>query len=225
MATGEEAGPAPRLLDVRTGRIGTVAGHRTAYAKSARGGPVAAGRLGLEGDEVGNRRVHGGPDKAVYAYAAGNYPLWGAEHPRHRARLVAGAFGENLVVEGLDEKTVHVGDRWRIGTALFEVCQPRQPCSTLARWFEDPAMVKAMVANGRSGWYCRVVEEGVVASGDMPGLEHRPKGSWSIAAVLRASYTPASAAELEALGRAPGLAAAWADWASRAARAPAAKPL
>ncbi|WP_448581578.1 MOSC domain-containing protein [Thermaurantiacus sp.] len=213
------------LLDVRTGRALVRQGGRSAYAKASRQGPVAVHPLGLEGDEVGNPRVHGGPDKAVYAYAAASYPLWRAEHPRHRDRLVAGAFGENLLIDGLDEDSAHVGDRWRIGTALLEICQPRQPCATLARWFDDPAMVKAMVANGRSGWYCRVLEAGELAAGDRLTLEHRPEGAWSIAAVLKASYTPAGAAELLALAAAPGLAASWAAWAARAARAPAAKPL
>lgn len=215
----------PRITDVRTGRARVVAGHRTAYAKAPRRGPVAVHALGLEGDEVGNPRVHGGPDKAVYAYAAANYPLWRADHPEHRERLVPGAFGENLLIEGLDEATAHVGDCWRAGTALLEICQPRQPCQTLARWFGDPAMVKAMVANGRSGWYCRVVEPGELAAGDPLTLEHRPDGAWSVAAVLKTSYSPSGSEELEALARAPGLAASWAGWAARAARAPAAKPL
>ncbi|MFN7173391.1 MAG: MOSC domain-containing protein [Thermaurantiacus tibetensis] len=213
------------LVEVRTGRVETRNGHRTAYAKAPRDGPIAVTSFGLDGDEVGNRRVHGGPDKAVYVYAAANYPRWRADHPHHAARLVPGAFGENLLVDGLDEAEAHVGDRWRAGTALLEICQPRQPCSTLARWFGDPAMVEAMVRNGRSGWYCRVVEEGVLAAGDSLMLEHRPQGAWSIAAVLKASYAPAGADELRALAGAPGLAASWAAWAGRAARAPAPKPL
>lgn len=215
----------PRLVEIRTGRAKWIDGHRTAYAKAAREGPVAVLALGLDGDEVGNPRVHGGPDKAVYAYALASYPLWQAEHPRHAARLVPGAFGENLVVEGLDETTAHVGDRWRAGTALLEVCQPRQPCATLARWFGDSGMVEAMVANGRSGWYCRVIEEGHMAAGDSLALEHRPEGAWPVAAVLAASYAPTGPDQLLALARAPGLAASWAAWAARAARAPAAKPL
>ncbi len=215
----------PRIAALLTGRVQALDGLRTAYGKQPRLDRVRATRTGLEGDEVGNPRVHGGPDKAVYAYALANYPLWQADHPRHGARLVPGAFGENLLVEGLDETTAHIGDRWRAGTALLEICQPRQPCATLARWFDDPAMVKAMVANGRSGFYCRVVEEGLMAAGDALALEHRPAGAWSVAAVLDASYTPSGPGELLALARAPGLAASWAEWALRAAQAPRAKPL
>jgi MOSC domain-containing protein YiiM len=206
----------PSLLQLRTGCAHLVDGHLTAYGKDQRRGPVKAMKLGLEGDEVGNLRVHGGPEKAVYAYAASNYPLWAADHPQHVLRLVAGAFGENLLIEGLDETTVHVGDCYRIGTAQVEVCQPRQPCATFARWFDDPLMVKAMVRNGRSGWYLRVLEEGVMKSGDPITLERRPDGAWSIARVLRASYrTPPDRIELAALAVAPGLASGWADWARR----------
>ncbi len=218
----------PRLLQIRTGRVALHDGHRTAYGKSPRTGPVMARTLGLEGDEVGNPRVHGGPEKAIYAYGAAVYAGWIADHPEHADRLVPGAFGENLLIEGLDEVTVAIGDRWRIGAALVEVCQPRQPCATLARWFADPQIVKAMVRNGRSGWYLRVCEEGAMAAGDLLTLEHRPEGAWSIAQVLAASYrSPPDKAELAELARVEGLASSWAAWAAgmAAAESPKAKPL
>jgi MOSC domain-containing protein YiiM len=208
--------------------VAVVDGQRSAYGKSPRDGAVQAWTLGLEGDEVGNRRVHGGPEKAIYAYGAGVYAGWIADHPQHADKLVPGAFGENLLIEGLDEGTVCIGDRWRIGTALVEVCQPRQPCSTLARWFGDPQMVKAMVRNGRSGWYVRVREEGLMAAGDALVLEHRPEGAWTIARVLEASYrSPPDKAEMAALAQAEGLASSWAAWAAGMAEAerPRAKPL
>lgn len=219
---------APRLLQLRTGRAVLSDGRRTAYAKAPRTGPVRAHALGLDGDEVGNPRVHGGPEKAVYAYGAGVYAGWIADHPQHAASLVPGAFGENLLVAGLDEASVCIGDRWRIGTALVEVCQPRQPCATLARWFGDPRMVKAMVRNGRSGWYLRVLEDGEMAAGDPLALEQRPPDAWTIARVLTASYrAPPDKAELAALARAEGLATGWAAWAEAMASAerPRAKPL
>jgi MOSC domain-containing protein YiiM len=218
----------PQLVELRTGHARRIDGHVTAYAKAPRAGPVRAHALGLEGDEVGNPRVHGGPEKAVYAYAAASYARWIAEHPAHAARLVPGGFGENLLIDGLDEAGAHIGDRWRIGSALVEICQPRQPCATLARWFDDPAMVKAMVRNGRSGWYLRVVEDGAMAAGDDLVLAHRPEGAWSIARVLAASYrSPPDVGELAALSEAPGLAKEWAAWAARTAQAgrPRAKPL
>lgn len=218
----------PTLLQIRTGRVRRLGDHLTAYAKDPRDGPVAANRLGLEGDEVGNRRVHGGPDKAIYAYAAGNYPLWIADLPAHRERLIPGAFGENLLIEGLDEQSTCIGDQYRIGGAVVEICQPRQPCATLARWFDDPKIVKAMVRNGRAGWYLRVIEAGEMAAGAPVILLARPESAWSVAEVLAASYrTPPDRADLKRLAAAPGLASSWADWASRAATAerPGPKPL
>lgn len=218
----------PTLVELRTGRAIRADGRSSAYAKSARAGPVHAHALGLEGDEVGNRRVHGGPEKAIYAYGLAAYAGWIEDHPHHAEKLVPGAFGENLLIDGLDESTTCIGDRWRIGQALVEVCQPRQPCATMARWFGDPLMVKAMVRNGRSGWYLRVLEEGALAAGDRLSLAHRPPKAWTVAQVLAASYrSPPEKAELAALANAPGLAADWAAWAARTAQAgrPTAKPL
>jgi MOSC domain-containing protein YiiM len=181
---------------------------------------VCAHFLGLEGDEVADTRVHGGPEKAIYAYSHDNYAGWRADHPQHADRLVPGGFGENLVIEGLDEASVCIGDRWRIGTLLVEPCQPRQPCATLARWFDDPAMMKAMIRNGRSGWYLRVIEEGACAAGDALLLDHRPEGAWTIAEVLEVSYAKRPDREaLLSLAAHPGLAVSWAAWAERQARA------
>jgi len=220
--------PSASLLEIRTGHARRIDGQFTAYGKSPRSGPVAAHMLGLEGDEVANTRVHGGPEKAIYAYGADLYPLWAAEYPQHAERLVFGGFGENLVIAGLREADVSIGDRWRIGTCLVEVCQPRQPCSTMARWFADPLMVKAMVANGRSGWYLRVVEPGLLEAGNPARFEERLPGAFSIARVLEISYAPAPDQEaLATLAAHPRLATGWAAWAGRQAKAkaPKAKPL
>ena len=218
----------PTLAQLRIGRAERRDGRTTAYAKTPQPGPVVARSTGMEGDEVGNRRVHGGLEKAIYAYGAGAYARWIADHPRHTEKLVPGAFGENLLIEGLDEAATCIGDRWRIGRALVEVCQPRQPCSTMARWFGDPLMVKAMVKNGRSGWYLRVLEEGAMAAGDRLILECRPDSAWTVAQVLAASYrSPPDKAELSALANAQGLGKDWAGWAAGAAASdkPRAKPL
>lgn len=221
--------PIARLVEVRTGHARRLeGGFFTAYGKAPREGPVRAHGLGLEGDEVANTRVHGGPEKAVYAYALGNYALWAAEHPEHTEKLIPGGFGENLLIDGLLESDVCIGDRWRAGSVLLEICQPRQPCNTLARWFADPKMVRAMVRNGRSGWYCRVAEEGTLAAGDPLSLEHREAGAWSIARLLEASYrNPPLVPELAEMARLPGLATGWAAWAGRSAAAgrPTPKPI
>lgn len=217
-----------KLLEVRTGHAARVNGHLTAYRKSPRTGPVRAHFLGLEGDEVANTRVHGGPEKAIYACSHDHYAVWQTEHPQQSHKLVPGGFGENLLIEGLTESKVCIGDRWRIGTMLVEPCQPRQPCATLARWFDDPGMVKAMIESGRSGWYLRVIEEGSCAAGDAMTLEHRPQNAWSIAQVLTISYgKPPAADDLSALAALPGLATGWSAWAGRqaVARQPKPKPV
>lgn len=218
----------PILVQLRTGRVATQGRYRSAYGKQSRSGRVAAGTLGLEGDEVGNPRVHGGPDKAVYAYARSNYPRWIADHPHHAGALVPGGFGENLLIDGLDEATVCIGDHWQIGTAVLAPCQPRQPCATMARWFDDARMVKAMVQNGRSGWYCRVEQPGTMIAGDTLALLHRPNPDWPIARVLEISYTAAgNRDQLHSLAAVPGLAEDWAAWAARQAETarPRSKPL
>src|SRR6476469_6361001 len=127
-------------------------------------GPVRVGRTNLEGDGQADLTVHGGPDKAVYAYPREHYAAWAAELGRDD--LPPGFFGENLTTEGLLEDDVRIGDRLRAGTALFEVSQPRLPCFKLAAHSGEPAIARPMMKTGRTGWYLRVVEEGSVTAGD-----------------------------------------------------------
>jgi MOSC domain-containing protein YiiM len=137
---------------------------RTAIVKSPVSGRVAAGRLGLAGDRQADPTVHGGVDKAVYAYDRSSVDYW--RHELGRSELAPGAFGENLTIAGWPEKQVFIGDRFRIGTACFEVSQPRQPCHKLAWRFGDPAFPKRFLASQRVGFYLRVVEDGEVGAGD-----------------------------------------------------------
>jgi len=146
---------------------------------------VAVGLLGLEGDEQADLRVHGGRDKAVYGYAWPNYALWRADFPQYAALLVPGGLGENLTIEGCDERRVCLGDIVRIGTAVLQVTEPRQPCFKFALRFDDVAMPRAMVRNGYCGWYYRVLTPGSLAAGDSVVLEERPNPDWSIDRVNR----------------------------------------
>lgn len=118
-------------------------------------------------DKQADRRLHGGPDKAVYCYPVEHYASWRTVAPQHTALLEPGGFGENLTTEGFDEDSVSIGDTFRIGHATVQVTQPRQPCFKLALRFEAPQMVRAMVRSGFSGWYLRVLEPGLI------GAEHR----------------------------------------------------
>lgn len=127
-------------------------------------GQVAVGVLGLAGDAQADRRVHGGPDKAVYCYSLDHYAWW-AERLR-RSDLGHGAFGENLTVEGSIETEVRIGDIYRAGTAVLQVTKPRLPCYKLVARIGPPDFQKTFLESGRVGFYCRVLEEGRVAAGD-----------------------------------------------------------
>ncbi len=127
-------------------------------------GRVPVGALGLRGDEQADRRVHGGPRKAVYAYPSEHYDFWKREFPG--MTLPWGFFGENLTTEGLREDTVRVGDLYRIGTAVLEVTQPRFPCFKLAMKFDREDILDRFLRSGRSGFYSSVAQPGHVAAGD-----------------------------------------------------------
>jgi MOSC domain-containing protein YiiM len=142
-------------------------GHQipTGIVKLPVSGSVHVRRLGLEGDHQADLRVHGGPDKAVYIYPAEHYPTWREE--LGRPEIPWGMFGENLTVEGLLEDDVRIGDRLAVGSVLLEVTQPRQPCFKLGTRFGDMKMIRRFRDSGRSGFYCRVIQEGVLQSGDI----------------------------------------------------------
>lgn len=120
--------------------------------------------LGLEGDEQADRAVHGGPDKAVYAYSADHYPWWKERLPGRE--LAHGAFGENLTVAGFDDEDACVGDAYLAGSALLTAVQPRLPCAKLGLRFDDPGMVKEFARSLRLGVYFRVAKPGRVRRGD-----------------------------------------------------------
>jgi MOSC domain-containing protein YiiM len=160
----------PRILSVNVGRPRLVdTGRRavkTAIWKSPVAGRVPVRGVNVDGDDQADRSVHGGPDKAVYAYAIEETRQWEAELERE---LGPGAFGENLTTEGIDVSGALVGERWRVGTTLLEVVQPRLPCFKLGLRMGDPAFVKRFAQASRPGAYLRIVEEGDLGAGD--GIE------------------------------------------------------
>jgi MOSC domain-containing protein YiiM len=135
----------------------------TAIFKDPVAAPVRLRRLNLDGDRQADLTVHGGPDKAVYAYPSEHYNGWQSRLGR---ALTPGAFGENLTTEGLTEDSVHIGDEFRVGTARLVAVQPRMPCYKLGLRFGDPKVIRMFLEAGLSGIYFAVLEEGIVGPGD-----------------------------------------------------------
>lgn len=153
----------------------------TAIFKEPTAGRVKMRRLGIEGDQQADLTVHGGADKAVYAYPSEHYSYWQGELQRS---LPWGMFGENLTTAGLLEDSVHLGDRFRIGSAELVVTQPRFPCYKLGIKFGSMEMVQRFLNSGRSGFYFAVELEGEVGAGDSISLFGRGEGP-AIADVFR----------------------------------------
>ena len=158
----------------------------SAITKRPRDGAVQVLPEGLAPDEQADRSVHGGPEMALHVYPLDHHAWWRGEIGDHPALDEPGGFGSNLAVTGLTEEHVHIGDRFRLGSALIEISQPRQPCWKIEHRFGRKGMVAQIVQTGRCGWYFRVLETGEVAAGD--SLERVALGAadWSVARVFRA---------------------------------------
>ncbi|HKV05424.1 MAG TPA: MOSC domain-containing protein [Candidatus Acidoferrales bacterium] len=156
----------------------------TGIFKSAVAGPLLLRRLNLDGDHQADLEVHGGRNKAVYAYPSEHYEFWRRELPG--VELVWGNFGENLTTEGLLEENACIGDHFRIGGAVVKITQPRIPCYKLGIRFGRPEIVKRFLASRRSGIYFYVVEEGLVNTGDAIERIQEDENRISIADVNRA---------------------------------------
>lgn len=143
-------------------------------------GSVHIGELGLNGDEQGDRRVHGGPDKAVHHYPFEHYAQWQDELGPLPLLQAPGAFGENISMHGLDEGNVCIGDQFVLGDALLEVSQGRQPCWKLNDRFDVPDMARRVQTTGRTGWYYRVLQAGTATAGDVLELTSRPHPDWTL---------------------------------------------
>ena len=142
----------------------------TGICKKPVTGPIHLEKQGFEGDGVADLKHHGGEDKAVCVYSLEHYPYW--EHILG-IKLPPAAFGENFSVSNLHEDDVCIGDIFQVGTALVQVSQPRQPCKTLAARYGRNDLVKLVAASDRTGFYFRVLEEGVVQEGDRLVLQER----------------------------------------------------
>ncbi len=184
---------------------------RTSIFKTPVPGRVRVAAPNLKGDEQSDLSVHGGTDKAVYAYPSEHYPFWRKELPD--MDLPWAMFGENFTTEGMLEDAVHVGDHIRVGSAEFVVTQPRMPCYKLAIRFGRLDIVKRFLHSGRTGFYLAVLREGEVAAGDSIELLARDEHGVTVADVV--SLYTADATNQELLRRVselPALPAGWRDY-------------
>jgi MOSC domain-containing protein YiiM len=217
---GRRAGPLQRVVDLSHGVVVSVNVGRTrpverdgepattAIWKSPVAGRVAANGVNLEGDEQADRDVHGGYDKAVYAYAIEDTRRWEAELGRS---IGPGGFGENLTVEGLDLIASVIGERWIAGTAVLEVSQPRLPCWKLGVRMADPRFPQRFTRAGRPGTYLRIIEPGDVGAGDDVRVTSRPDHGVTIADVWRVYHRDRRDAAV--LLQVPQLSDSWREWA------------
>ena len=200
-----------QLLSVNVGRPREVKLPKrtisTAIWKTPVQGRVAVRGVNVEGDDQADRTVHGGPDKAVYAYGMEETLAWEEDLGRH---LGAGAFGENLTVGGMDVSGALVGEQWRVGTVLLEAVQPRLPCFKLGLRFNDPLMVRRFARAGRPGTYLKIVEEGELGAGDDVEVVRVPDHAVTMRLMMHAFLVDRS--RLPELLAAPGLLADWREW-------------
>ena len=171
-------------------------------------GRVLARGVNLQGDEQADRSVHGGPDKAVYAYASEDYEWWSEELGRE---LEYGEFGENLTTAGLDLTNALVGERWEVGSTVLEVSEARMPCWKLGLRVNDKHFPQHFLAAGRPGAYLRILQEGDLGSGDEIRVLHRPPHDLTVGDLSRIY-----AGDRHEVGRmlgVPQLSASWQEWA------------
>jgi MOSC domain-containing protein YiiM len=178
-----------RIVSVNVGparEIGKSRGRkvRSAILKKPVAGPVVVRRLNLEGDGQADLTVHGGEEKAVYAYPSEHYEYWKEMFPL--MDMPCGSFGENLTTEGLLEEAVHIGDRLGIGSAEFAVTRPRLPCYKLGMRFGTAKMVRLFLESKRTGFYLKVTREGQIEAGDEIRLVSVHPDAETIATVVRA---------------------------------------
>lgn len=193
----------PREFDYN-GRVA-----RSAIWKTPVAGRIEARGVNLAGDDQADRKAHGGPDKAVYAYAVEDLRWWERELGRS---LSHGQFGENLTTEGVAVNDALVGERWKIGTAVLEVSEPRIPCWRLGVRMDDPRFPRRFTEAQRPGAYLRIVVQGEVGAGDDIDLVERPDHELTVRDVLRIFAFDHD--DVERLLTVPQLSESWRGWAA-----------
>ncbi|MFM9976590.1 MAG: MOSC domain-containing protein [Sphingomonadaceae bacterium] len=205
-----------RVDFVLIGHVQPLGPETSAIAKATVSGARPVGWLGIAGDAQADLSVHGGPDKAIHHYPHDHYAWWQSHFGPLPVLAAPGAFGENISTTGLTEDTACIGDRYRLGTALVEIAQGRQPCWKQAFRLGQPDTVTLMVQSGRCGWYYRVIEEGAVAAGDRLMLVARPHPEWSVARVIALLIAGGARRDPEAVRALAGLEVLASNWRARA---------
>lgn len=182
----------------------------TGIFKQVVDGRVFLRTLNLDGDRQADLTVHGGKDKAVYCYPLEHYEYWKKELPGRE--LPAGSFGENFTTEGLSEDSVHLGDRFSVGSAEVVVTQPRLPCYKLGVRFQSDDMVRRFLASGRTGFYLAVNREGEVGAGDQIKVISRDENEVPVSEITRLYIAKSYGHDAESLGRALKVAALPESW-------------
>ncbi|MBC7533522.1 MAG: MOSC domain-containing protein [Oligoflexus sp.] len=190
-----------KILSILTGKPQTVTFRGkvidTGIFKSASAGPIMLRTTNLDGDGQADLKVHGGRDKALYAYPFDIYDAWRDLRPQDKFEM--GAFGENLCMDELNEKAIYLGDSFRVGKAVIQVTEPRFPCFKLGIKFEDPKIVEQFMTMGRPGVYYRVLEEGLLSIGDEMELIDREEVLVSVQEIFEMESEPDPVRLLEIL--------------------------
>lgn len=203
-----------RIDAVLTGKAVTFGpkGQPSAMHKVPRIGSLSISTLGIADDEQADLVNHGGGDKAIHHYAFDHYATWANEQSGLAAQLASGLgqFGENISTQGATEADICIGDIFRLGSAIVQVSQGRQPCWKLNTRFSWKGMAAAVQSTGRTGWYYRVLEPGTVAAGDSWSLVERPHSEFSLPRLQNALYVKMlDYNELKAIADLPALAEGW----------------
>lgn len=211
-----------RIVALMVGRIAPLGprGVASGIDKRPADGTLHLATEGLSGDAQGDRKRHGGPEKALHHYPQEHYAAWRRDSPELAPRLASpGAFGENLATFGVTEDEVCIGDIFRLGDARVQLSQGRQPCWKLNDRFGQPDMARRVQETRRTGWYYRVLTPGPVSANSSLVLEDRPHPDWPLDRVLRVFQAGVrERAALAAIAELPTLAASWRELAVRRLR-------
>lgn len=181
---------------------------RTGIDKRSVSGAVRFENEEVSGDTIVDRKNHGGYEQAVYAYAREDSDWW---ESKIKATIENGRFGENLTTQGIDVNAAVIGERWRIGSVILEVSQPRIPCRTFAGFWQRTTLIKEFMAAGRPGAYLRIINEGVISAGDSIELISKPEHSITIADLFAAKNGERS--KIKAIAAVEQLSSEYRQWA------------